>query len=149
MVPAFIEPQVFTAAGIIAVVITATIIVIVRYKRKSKKFSRWVEALLGIAVLASGALVSNLVFHIQTGLMNGARLVSIQETYGVQLGSYELAELRAPRGAPPAPDEGEYTTFGVTQVVHEGKVLTLFLGWDGEEFVLFDGDGQPLPTVTD
>lgn len=147
MTPAFIEPQIFTVVGIIAIVLVAGTITLVRYKRKPKKFSRGVEMALGLLVLVVGALASNLTFNIQTGIMNSERLNSIEENYGISLSSSELAELHAPRDAPPAPDEGEYTSFGVTQTVHEGKVLTMFLTWDGETFTLRDTDGEPLATT--
>jgi energy-converting hydrogenase Eha subunit A len=147
MVTAFINPQVFTIAGIIAVILTATAVMLVKRARRPKRFSWKVEAALGVLVLASGWLVSTVTFNIQTGLMNSARQASIEETYGIKLGSDGLADLKAPRGAPPAPEEGKFTSFGVTQVVHERQVLTIFLSWDGEQFELRDEDGEPLPKV--
>lgn len=81
--------------------------------------------------------------------MNGARTASIAEVYGLDLTQQNLADLRIPRGAPPTPEEGEYTPFGVTQVVQDGKVLTIFASWDGKSFELRDEDGTPLPRLSD
>lgn len=149
MVNAFINPQIFTVVGILAVIVTAAAITIVRRRIRPKKFTWKVEAFLGVIVLASGWLASSVTFNIQQGIMNGARTASIQEVYGVDLTQQNLADLRIPRGAPPAPDEGEYTSFGVTQVVNDGKVLTIFASWDGEGFELRDEDGAPLPRLND
>lgn len=143
---AFVNPQLFTTVGIIAIVVVTATIMLVRRSRKPRKFTRRTEALLGILVLASGALASNVTYNIQEGIMNGARIASFQEAYGISLTSSDLADLRLPRGAPPAPEDGELMPFGVTQVVHEGKVLTLFGAWNGETFDFYDGDGNPLPT---
>lgn len=142
---AFMNPQVFTVVGVACVIITAAIITVVRRHRRPKRFSRKTEALLSILVFASGGLGMLAAFNIQQGVMNGARLTSIQETYGITMSPENLEELRIPRGAPPAPEEGQYTSYGVTQVVKDGKVLTVFVSWDGEGFELRDSDGKPLP----
>lgn len=144
MVNAFINPQIFTVVGIICVVVTAAVITIIRRRIRPKKFTWKVEALLGVLVLASGWVGSSVTFNIQQGVMNGARTASIAEVYGIDLTQQNLTDLRIPRGAPPTPEEGEYTSFGVTQVVHDGKVLTIFVSWDGEGFELRDEDGEPL-----
>lgn len=149
MVNAFINPQIFTVVGIIAVIVTAAVITIIRRRIRPKKFTWKVEAFLGVIVLASGWLASSVTFNIQQGIMNGARTASIAEVYGLDLTQQNLAGLRIPRGAPPTPEEGEYTPFGVTQVVQDGKVLTIFASWDGKSFELRDEDGTPLPRLSD
>lgn len=149
MVTAFINPQIFTIAGVVAVVVAAVVIMIVRRARKPRRFTRRTELLFGLTVFAAGALASSMTFTVQTSIMNTERLASIQEAYGIELGLDELNELHAPRGLPPEPEEGEVSTYGVTQVVHNGKVLTLFLGWDGDQFLLYDGDGSRIPTLGD
>lgn len=149
MVNAFINPQIFTVVGIIAVIVTAAVITIIRRRIRPKKFTWKVEAFLGVIVLASGWLASSVTFNIQQGIMNGARTASIAEVYGLDLTQQNLADLRIPRGAPPTPEEGEYTPFGVTQVVQDGKVLTIFASWDGKSFELRDEDGTPLPRLSD
>lgn len=146
MVTAFINPQIFTVAGVVAVVLTAATIMIVRRIRRPKTFTWKVEVLLGAAVLVAGALASNLTFTVQQSIMNTERLASIKQAYGIDMDLRNLQELRAPRGMPPEPENG-VSTYGVTQVAHEGRVITLFLAWDGEQFLLYDGDGQLLPTV--
>lgn len=149
MVNAFINPQIFTVVGIIAVIVTTAVITIIRRRIRPKKFTWKVEAFLGVVVLASGWLASSVTFNIQQGIMNGARTASIAEVYGLDLTQQNLADLRIPRGAPPTPEEGEYTPFGVTQVVQDGKVLTIFASWDGKSFELRDEDGTPLPRLSD
>lgn len=149
MVNAFINPQIFTVVGIVSVVVAAVTITLIRRRIRPKRFTRKVETLLGVLVLASGWVGSSVTFNIQQGIMNGARAASIAEVYGIDLTQQNLADLRIPRGAPPAPNEGEYTSFGVTQVVNDGKVLTIFASWDGKGFELRDEDGAPLPRVTD
>lgn len=149
MVNAFINPQIFTVVGIVAVIVTAAVITVIRRRIRPKKFTWKVEAFLGVIVLASGWLASSATFNIQQGIMNGARTASIAEVYGLNLTQQNLADLRIPRGAPPAPEEGEYTPFGVTQVVHDGQVLTIFVSWDGKSFELRDEDGTPLPRLSD
>lgn len=149
MVNAFINPQIFTVVGIVAVIVTAAVITIIRRRIRPKKFTWKVEAFLGVIVLASGWLASSVTFNIQQGIMNGARTASIAEVYGLDLTQQNLADLRIPRGAPPTPEEGEYTPFGVTQVVQDGKVLTIFASWDGKSFELRDEDGTPLPRLSD
>lgn len=144
---AFINPQIFTIAGVAAVVIVAAVVMIVRHARKPRKFSRTAEVFLALLVLASGALAMGTVFTVQQGIMTTERLNSIEKNYGIKMDARHLSELRAPRAAPPAPKEGEFSTFGVTQVVHENKVLTLYLGWDGEKFDFYSQEGVVIPRL--
>lgn len=145
MVNAFINPQIFTVVGIIAIVLTTVAILVAKRLYKPRQFSRRTQAVFGLLILAAGWLGSAGAFNVQQGITNGARTSSVQEAYGITLTAQNLADLRIPRGAPPAPEEGKFTSFGVTQVVKDGKVLTLFVSWDGEGFELRDADGKPLP----
>lgn len=147
MEAAYIDPRIFTVAGIAAIVITTAVITIVRARRRPRKFKRGTEMVLGILVLVVGAVGSGVTFQVQQGIMYAERLASIEKTYGIKMDVRDLIELRAPRGAPPQPKSGEISTFGATQVVHQGKILSLFLAWDGEEYTLRQADGTPLPKV--
>jgi uncharacterized membrane protein len=131
VVNAFINPQIFTVVGIIAIILTTVAILVAKRLYKPRQFSRRTQAVFGLLILAAGWLGSAGAFNVQQGIMNGARTSSVQEAYGITLTAQNLADLRIPRGAPPAPEDG--------------KVLTLFVSWDGEGFELRDADGKPLP----
>lgn len=147
MEAAYIDPRIFTAAGIVAVIITALIIVLVRRARRPRKFKRGTEVLLGVLVLVMAAVGSGVTFQVQQGIMYAERLASIEKTYGIRMDVRDLIELRAPRGAPPEPKEGEISTFGVTQVVQDGKVIAMYLAYDGKNYTLHDPEGVQLPRV--
>lgn len=147
MEAAYIDPRIFTAAGIVAVIITALIIVLVRRARRPRKFKRGTEVLLGVLVLVMAAVGSGVTFQVQQGIMYAERLASIEKTYGIRMDVRDLIELRAPRGAPPEPKEGEISTFGATQVVQDGKVITMYLAYDGKNYTLHDPEGTQLPRV--
>lgn len=147
MEAAYIDPRIFTIAGIVAIVITTVIILIARRARRPQKFKRSTEVLLGLLVLAVGAVGSGMTFQVQQGAMYAERLASIEKTYGIEMDVRDLIELRAPRGAPPKPKEGEISTFGATQVVQDGKVITMYLAYDGKRYTLHDAEGEQLPRV--